>query len=149
MFSIKINSGMKLLVCGIYRSDSGSEGNNSNLLSLIKKLSSNNIAKVIIVGDLNLPGIDWESWTSKSDSTTDLNFNFIESLRDCYLVHSVYVSRSTRVHGNNNPNVLDLIITNNITEINNLEFLSPLGNSDHCELQLSIICDINFNPTAK
>ncbi len=145
--SIKINSGMKLLVCCIYRSDSGSEGNNSDLLSLIKKLSSNNFDKLIIVGDFNLPGIDWESWTSKSNSTTDLNFSFIESLRDCYLVQ--HVSRPTRGRGINNPNVLDLIITNNITEINNLEYLSPLGKSDHCVLQFSIICDIKLQPYSK
>ncbi len=141
---------MKLLDCCTCRSDSGSEENNYNLLSQIKKLLSSNDCntdKLIIVGDFNLSSIDWESWMTKLDSTTDLNFNFIELLRDYYLVQ--HVSRPTRGHCNNNLNVPDLIITNNITEISNLDFLSPLGKSDHCVLQLSIIYDINFNPAAK
>ena len=44
------------------------------------------------------------------------------------------VDQNTRARGENNPSLLDLILCYDSAEIQNLNYLSPLGNSDHCML---------------
>ncbi len=57
--------------------------------------------------------------------------------------------KAARGRGNTNPSLLDLIITPNDININNLKFCSPLGKSDHSVLQFNIVCEITLTPHTK
>ena len=139
---------MKILHFGcVYRSESGSEDNNLNLLKAIREVYELHGDMTVIVGDFNLPHINWENWSTGSDSPSSLSFQFIECLRDCYF--NQHILKATRGRGHNNPSLLDLIITPTDTTIDNLEFCSPLGKSDHSVLQFSIVCEFTHTPHTK
>ena len=54
----------------------------------------------------------------------------MKTCRDCYLEQ--IVDQNTRARGGNTPSLLDLILCYDSAEIENLNYLSPLGKSDHC-----------------
>ena len=97
---------------------------------MFKRLSPN----IIIGGDFNLPGIDWETWqtgcTNKSQHKVLLDFLLNNSL-------SQLISQATRPTSNN---ILDLLITSSPNLIENIQTVP--GISDH----LAIIFDVNLKP---
>ena len=112
---ITLDGNNQLLFTSIYRSGSGTDENNRNLITLIEEITDLKPDLLAIVGDFNLPEINWDTWTTKSSSTDSLGFTFIESLRDCYLLQ--HISNPTTGRGESSPNILDLLITNNSTQI--------------------------------
>ena len=137
----------KLLFGCIYRSDAGSDENNEELIHMIKTTSQLNYSHIITVGDFNLPGIYWKILTTKSNNPSNLNFIFVECLRDSFM--SQHVTDPTRGRGSNNPNVLDLILSNDEDIIGDVESISPLGRSDHCILTCEILCIAKLNNYTK
>ena len=134
LLKITYNISKTLLFGSVYRSEIGSQDNNLNLLKAIREVYELHGDMTVIVGDFNLPHINWENWSTGSDSPSSLSFQFIECLRDCYF--NQHILKATRGRGHNNPSLLDLIITPNDTTIDNLEFCSPLGKSDHSVLKV-------------
>ena len=59
-----------------------------------------------------------------------LNNTLIEVLRDCFLEQ--VITENTRARGTNVPSLNDLVLCNDRELINNINYLSPLGKSDHC-----------------
>ena len=59
-----------------------------------------------------------------------LNNKLIEVLRDCFLEQ--VITENTRARGTNVPSLIDLVLCNDRELINNINYLSPLGKSDHC-----------------
>jgi len=60
---IKLESGAKLLVGAIYRSTGSNDTNNENLLKVLDKASKvKGVDYVLIMGDFNLPHIDFENY---------------------------------------------------------------------------------------
>ncbi len=112
---ITFDGNKQLLFTSIYRSGSGTDENNRNLITLIEEITDLKPYLLAIVGDFILPEINWDTWTTKSSSTDSLGFTFIESLRDCYLLQ--HISNPTTGRGESSPNILDLLITNNSTQI--------------------------------
>ena len=55
------------------------------------------------------------------------------------------VNKPTRARGSNQPNLLDLVLTNNEELITNIDYQSPLGKSDHSVLVLKLDCNTVFN----
>ncbi|KAK3086529.1 hypothetical protein FSP39_019677 [Pinctada imbricata] len=104
--NININIHDKMLVGIIYRSESGSDENNSLLNDLITEACEKGYRKLLIMGDFNYPNIEWDTWFSKSE----VKYNFISTLQDNYLYQAVH--KPTRWRGNNRPNILDLLISN-------------------------------------
>ena len=102
----------------------------NKLIALHKRLSPN----MIIEGDFNLPGIDWETWqtgcTNKSQHEVLLDFLLDNSL-------SQLISHTTRPTSNN---VLDLLITSSPNLIEDIQAVP--GISGH----LAIIFDVNLKP---
>ena len=140
---IVVNDGQsnKLLIGNIYRSPSSSLENDQTLLGLIKYLSNSLNLPTILVGDFNFPGIRWDidtaglvGLTCGERAFTDvLNENFFQQL----------VDRPTRQRGKDTPHILDLVITNEHI-VKDIEYLSPLGHSDHSILNIS--CAIGYQP---
>ena len=138
---LKLANKRKLLFECIYKSDAGSDDNIEELINMIKTTSQLNYSLIITVGDFNLPDINWKNWATKSNNPNNLNFKFVECLRD--------VTDPTRGSGSNNPNVLDLILSNDEDIIGDVESLSPLRRSDHCILTFEILCTIKLNNYTK
>ena len=99
---------------------------------------------LIIMGDFNLPKIEWETLTCRTSNNDDFHVKFIECIRDCYLFQ--HVTEATRVRGNNDPSVLDLIFSNEEDMVSNLTFEAPLGKSDHSVLCFSVKCTPEKSP---
>ena len=95
-----------------------------------------------IVGDFNYKKINWKSWTSPGDEDT-YEFAFIEGIRDCFL-HQ-HIEEPTRRRGNDEPSLLDLVLTNEDTQVSNLKHRAPLGKSDHDVILFDFHCYLNYS----
>ena len=106
------------------------ESSYNKLITLHRRSSPN----IIIGGDFNLPGIDWETWqtgcTNKSQHEVLLYFLLRNS-------HSQLISQATRPTSNN---ILDLLMTSSPNLIENKQAIPSI--SDH----LAIIFDANLKP---
>jgi Endonuclease-reverse transcriptase len=85
--------------------------------------------KCIMVGDFNLPDIDWEAGLAKSKADTDL----LEATQVANLEQ--LMTFPTHVRGN----VLDLLLTNIPERVLNVHDAGRLGNSDHCILSFDLV----------
>ena len=142
---IKLNNHDQLLCGNIYRRGESSERNNGKLLSILRNLCEKKYSRISIMGDFNLRNINWEHYSCPGDNLDDYSHQFIECIRDCFLFQ--HVTEPTRKSGQDTPSVLDLIFTNEENMIDDLEFLSPLGHSDHSISNFSIPCQIEHGAT--
>jgi len=62
---------------------------------------------ILIVGDFNYGGINWDDFTINSDSLSDQMF--LDTLQDCVLHH---VTNPTCYRPGTTPRTLDLVLTN-------------------------------------
>ncbi|XP_069114365.1 uncharacterized protein [Argopecten irradians] len=137
---VQVNGKDELLIGLIYRSptDSGIDINNENLCKLITEVSSMKFSHYLLMGDFNYPAIDWINWNTKGDNTNSREYKFIECLQENNLWQ--HINKPTRWRGADNPNVLDLVITNEEHMIRDLEIQSPLGKSDHSFIVFDFQC---------
>jgi hypothetical protein len=137
---IKLNNNDKLLIGIIYRSPSErSIEHNSKLRELLVEASNKGFTHILIIGDFNYPEIDWENYNSRGDKT---EYKFVDTVQDCFLFQ--HINKPTRWKGTQKPNILDLILTNEEQMVNNIEYSSPLGKSDHCMLSFDFNCYIKI-----
>ena len=145
LIEIYLSQKEKLLFGCFYRSPTNSfssDENSAKLNTLIRTLAlDKGYTHKCFVGDFNYNSIKWQNWT------TSLNQNskeekFLEALRDSYLYQ--HVKEPTRSRGMDEPSTLDLIFTNEDSQVHQLDHCSPLGKSDHCVLSFSFQCYIDF-----
>ena len=122
----------ELIVCNVYRSPNSSSENDISLSECITRVNSYNCRK-ILVGDFNFPVINWQDWTVSSTSTSA--GNFLSCLRKNFLFQ--HVDQPTRARGSQTPHALDLVITDE-DFISDIEYLSPVGKSDHSVLNFCV-----------
>ena len=67
-------------------------------------------------------------------NTNSLNNKLIETFGDCYLEQ--VITENTRARGSNVPSLIDLVLCYDREQISNIEYLGPLGKSDHCVVTL-------------
>ena len=141
--TLNINSTSILLGC-IYRSPSSNlECSTINLINMLSSLESFKHDKIIITGDFNYPGINWNN----TINTPDVESKFLNCINDLFLQQ--IVTKPTRHRAGQSSNILDLVFTNDESIIVNLEHVAPLGKSDHDVLLISLntrkpkVCDIN------
>ena len=137
---IRLGNSDKLLVGCVYRSPNSDIVNNTTLCatcSLRKICEDNSFSHLLICGDFNLPDIDWGQGTSP-DSTCHPAFLFMECVRDCYLTQ--HVDQPTHFRGEQRPNILDLILTNEEGMISDISYEAPLGKSHHTCIYFSLNC---------
>ena len=141
---IELSGSDKLLCACLYRRGESNQENNELLLNTIRKISDIKYSHLLLMGDLNMRNIDWETLTTKGNSTTDLSFRFIECLRDCYLYQ--HVQEPTRQRGTDNPTTLDVLLTNEENMITDLDIAAPLGKSDHSTIKFTFKCYMEKEP---
>jgi len=82
---------------------------------------------------------------TKGDNSEEQKF--IDTLQDNFLFQKV--TEPTRWRGSNDPSILDLIITADENAIEEIQYQSPLGKSDHCVILFRYICNVNFKKIDK
>ena len=86
IIEVCLSTGQKLLLGVIYRSPNSSIENNMLLLKAIEALSSEPYANLLIMGDFNLPKIDWCNLKAPISSFED---TFVEVVMDNFLFQHV------------------------------------------------------------
>lgn len=132
---IKLKGTDKLLIGCIYRSTNTTVENDEELLDLIKISNRKRESHTLIMGDFNLPGINWVE-ESVHGGIQSIEYKFLECIRDCYL--NQHITMHTRFRRNESA-TLDLVITEE-ENIIDLEVDSPLGKSDHVVLKFKYVC---------
>ena len=127
---LKLKNNTKMLISAIYRSPNSSEENNKKILELINEIDDSKYDHKIIVGDFNLPKIDWNS----DGGETGYEKEFKDCTKNCYL-HQ-HIQNPTRARGTNQPSLIDLVLTNDPECLKEVRYESPLGKSDHAVLVL-------------
>ena len=137
--TVTLDRSHKVLIGCVYRSPSSSDTNNRDLESMLRTVSEMRVQHLIVVGDFNYPGIDWQECVSLDREGSDSD-QFTECLKDCYLTQ--HIDKPTRFRGSQKPSLLDLILTNEDNVICDIQHLAPVGNSDHCTLTFKYICKV-------
>ena len=140
--SLKLRGNEQLLVRIVYHSPSSSDVNNCRLLSSIRSINELNFSQVLLIGDFNVPGINWEDLDyagNASSLAADLLDATNDATNDAYLFQHVTGQRSS---------LLDLVFTFDNNFIQFVQHHSPLGSSDHDCLTWQYECLFD-NPTAE
>lgn len=124
------------LVGCVYRSPNSTRENFDMLTELLYKIRDLRYTHKLIMGDFNIREINWD------ENTTNVNEEhiatvFLECMRDSFLIQ--HVKQYTRIRENQEPSLLDLILTNEENMVNNIAYNPGLGKSDH----LSLVFDFN------
>ena len=130
----------KMLIVLVYRSPHSGDMNNKFLIDLVKEAASFRTSHVLMFGDFNFPNIDWVS----SFSEDTLESDFIDLLLDKGFYQ--HVEQPTRYRGLNKPNILDLVITREESDIYEISYNSPIGKSDHSVMVFKYRCYPNEEP---
>ena len=125
---LKTDNTSELTIGVCYRSQVADDLELKSLYENIEKASEK---QVLIMGDFNFPNINWETLDSDTNSS-----QFRDLILDNYL-HQ-HVKEPTR-----NNNILDLIITSDISLIEKISVMEHLGNSDHNILTWKLICRVD------
>ena len=141
LVEIRLTGDEKLAFACMYRSPTSKESsadNNDKINALIRSIASNKkYSHKCFVGDFNLGTINWRNWTTPHNEDSKEE-KFLEALRDSYL-HQ-HVKELTRCRGNDEPSTIDLILTGDEHQITELQYLNPLGKSDHSVLTFNFNC---------
>ena len=103
------------------------------MISIIYNLCYS-VSQIIIVGDFNLPKMDWPSYVSPNEKCHSIFLNLVNELG----LHQ-FVKEPTP-----NMNLLDLVFSNNSSLISDISVECPFSTSDHNTVQFSINTN-NFN----
>lgn len=133
IIKVKGSDNLNLTVCTIYRSPNSSLENDYDLSKLLNDLCFTTKGHIIILGDFNLRDINWKDYTVPSNNNISCQI-LIDFIRDNHLIQ--FIDVPTRARGTDNPSILDLVITNN-QFVEDVDFLAPLGKSDHAILNIN------------
>ena len=135
---VKLKSSDSLIVGCIYRSPSGDPHRSiEKLRSLLTHICSLKPSHLLIVGDFNIPHIDWDQLLS-FEPDSHISHRFLELISDCFLTQ--HVKEPTRFREGQLPSLLDLVLTNEDGMVRDIQYLAPLGNSDHVVLRFDLVC---------
>jgi endonuclease/exonuclease/phosphatase family metal-dependent hydrolase len=114
-----------------------SEASNLKCLNemIMQATKTKEFSHQLIMGDFNFPKVNWKTWSSNGDKDGE---NFMECIRNSYLYQRTV--EFTRTRENCEPSTLDLIFTNEEDMIEDLNYDSRLGRSEHCVLDFKFRC---------
>ena len=130
----------KLTIGTVYRSTSSTGQNDDKLLELLTKAASlGNTDRLLVMGDFNLPEINYDKYEVKGGDNS-YQQRFFDTTQDIFLVQNVF--EETRFREGQLPSKLDYVFTLTEDEITELEYMSPLGLSDHVGLKWKYNCSM-------
>lgn len=116
-----------LRTIGVYRVPNCRSAGDNQLFNVISDLLLCSYP-CLVFGDFNFPDI---CWTDSPYGSTNASSSFLSFLKAHNL--SQIVSQNTRA-----SNMLDLVLTTDVSIISDLIVSSPLGTSDHCTISFDI-----------
>lgn len=128
------NSWFAFSICCIYRPGNVDIQADKILFSAISN-QYQVLPNLLIFGDFNLPKISWPNMSNNFNPDTTENL-FLDLLFDLNL--SQLIDKPTRFRQNQNPSILDLILTSDPDLISAINYDSPIGKSDHIMLSANI-----------
>ena len=131
---MKLSETDSLLVGLFYRSGSGSQLNNKRLNTLINGICNKGFSHMLLVGDFNYPDADWE----KLSAVSTVAQTFIDTTLDNFL-HQ-HVDTPTRYRSDATPSTIDLVFSNEEDMVEEIEYNSAIGLSDHLTLLIKYNC---------
>ena len=144
---IKIKKRNVTFLAGIiYKSTSSSATNSAKILdSLNWAVSTVKPSHLLIMGDFNLPAINWISEPPLLFHDRDeISNEFLKTLDDLFLTQ--HVRTFTRFRGIE-KSTLDLVISNEPEMVDDIAILKPLGKSDHAGVLWSFYFKGDLNPS--
>ena len=117
-----------------YRSPNSSTKNTSDLCKLMTGMKTNSI----LVGDINLPNIDWSSNDSDNKSSEFLN-----------TVNDQFISQLIDFSTHNKGNTLDLILTKSPDLVSNICKLDNLEKCDHNMIVFDVALECENSDTSE
>jgi len=108
-----------------------------------------NCNRLLIMGDFNLPEIDYEGFDVRG-TPDSYPCRFFDMTQDLFLVQNVF--NFTRVRNGQQPSKLDYVFTFHDNEVEDMKYLSPIGLSDHVGLLWKLNCSLamrNSVPSSK
>ena len=145
LLEVKLRGGDLMLFGCFYRSptlSATSDKNNDDLNRLLLSVSNNSYSHKCIVGDFNFKDINWASWSTFHNEESK-EHKFIETLRDCYF-HQHNLENSRR-RGNDEPSLIDLILTDESMQVSDVRHQAPLGKSDHDVITFKFNCYLDYS----
>ena len=130
---IHLRGGHKALVLVLYRPPNCSAEHDNLLIRSLKHALSLGYSHVLLVGDFNAPSL-----FNSEASPNSFNADFLDIINTHPLYNHIF--QPTRFRLPNTPSILDLIFTNEDLMVENVDFLPPLGYSDHVVLSFHFIC---------
>ena len=137
---IQIDTETKILVGTVYRSPSSDMSNNEKLLKLFEeahRVARKSRSHSLIMGDFNLPEIDYKTCTVSAGEDS-FAWRFYNLAHDIYLTQKV--TEPTRFMTGQQPSKLDYIFVDDDNLVDEIEYLPPIGASDH----LGLLCKIRY-----
>merc|ERR1712035_206377 len=105
---------------------------------VIKKASQKN-HRLIMVEDFNCKRVDWRNYKVREEEGKDRSWNReLFNLATQSLLHQ-HINEPTRMRGEDRPTILDLLFTRTEEEVTNIQYKTPIGNSDHVVLQFDFL----------
>lgn len=133
--TVRMQTGDVCVVGVIYRSPSSDESHNSRLFEVIRLVASKYKARILIMGDFNLPNL----LRKQVHPVDSIESTFCDLLLDAPLYNCIV--SNTRYRGDDIPSTLDLVLTSEENVTDNILYETPLGLSDHIVLIFEYICD--------
>lgn len=128
--SLLLHLHVPLALCCIYIPPTPDSSYIANLITYISEDVSSHCKDIVLLGDFNMPDIDWSTLSSSSH----LSVSFCDFIFDLNL--SQLIDKPTHTKGN----ILDLILTNSCHRITNINISPPKNilNSDHSIIDFSL-----------
>ena len=123
------------MLCTVYiPPNSDSDYLNSLLLYFSNLIISHD--RIILVGDFNLPDVDWDTLTGTSLSSKSF----------CDFVFQNNLSQLIHTHTHLKGNILDIVLTNSDELISNVEVTPPCHSlsSDHYIIYSTVVIQISI-----
>ena len=134
---LKIKIGRNIINFGVlYRSPNSTKENNhqlKNLMTNLNETQSND--STLLVGDTNLPQIDWEAMsTLKDENSTD--FTFIEAIKDALIPQ--LIKELIRLTDRVKASLLDVLMSDIVLKDLNITLEAPIGKKDHALVKIDV-----------
>ena len=116
-----------------YRSPNSTNEETEALNTIINQMMTKyNNERIILTGDLNFPEIDWMNEVCKK-KTDHPAYKFLNTLQQNFLFQ--LIKEPTHHRPMQSPILIDLVITNDQSMMQNIHLLPPLGKSHHSLIQ--------------
>ena len=134
VIEIILKNKTKIIIATCYREGTLGTHNADDILKALRMLSrKKSVKKFIMVGDFNLPQINWVSGTG----TSTLDNIFLNGFAESGMVQCIQLQESTHKKGS----ILDILLSRSSKHIKNLNIVSDKAylNSDHYPITFDIM----------